>query len=129
MGYIVHSAIIVTSEFPSIVAAHDRAEAIFPWVSCVSPAAVNGSRSFFIPPDGSKEGWPESDEGDQQRAEFIEYLRAQAYPDGSSCLDWIEIQFGGDMRGAARIQTREDQNGRSRDIPPPVFPPNSDSMQ
>ena len=47
-----------------LIKARTAAEGIFPWVSEISPTAINGYVSFFIPPDGSKEGWKESTEGD-----------------------------------------------------------------
>ena len=57
---------------------------------------VNNYRSFAIVPDGSKEGWPESDEGDEGRDRFIEWLDTQRYDDGSPRQRWVEVQFGDD---------------------------------
>ncbi len=38
---------------------------------CVEvPARINGYVTFFIAPDGSKEGWADSDRGDALRDEF-----------------------------------------------------------
>ena len=36
---------------------------------------TNGFYTFMIGPDGSKEGWPESDEGDAQRKQYLNWLR------------------------------------------------------
>lgn len=97
MGYIRDHAIIVVGRYGDWVEkAHSMADTIFPWVSPPSPEGVNGSRSFFVPPDGSKEGWPESDVGDGQRNTFIRWLEAQAYEDGSSPLSWIEVRVSDD---------------------------------
>lgn len=97
MGYIRNHAIVVTGTYGDFIErAHAEATKIFPWVSAISPPLVNGSQSFFIPPDGSKERWPESDEGDAQREEFKEFLRAQLYNDASSPLAWCEVKYGGD---------------------------------
>ena len=64
MGYMRHHAILVTSWDAKLLAsAHAQAVKMFAYVSPISPAFVNGYQSFFIPPDGSKEGWPESDAG------------------------------------------------------------------
>jgi len=72
MGYMRNNAIVITSEFSvRVETAHRKASDIFEWVSPISPATINGSRSFFIPPDGSKEGWGESNIGDECRREFI----------------------------------------------------------
>jgi hypothetical protein len=94
MGYMRHHAIVVTSWKKSLLnEAHQKALQIFKWVSSISPETVNGYQSFFIPPDGSKEGWPDSDEGDSDRKEFIEWLDLQRYQDKSTPLDWVEIQY------------------------------------
>jgi len=95
MGTINHNAIVVTSWDPKLIRrARREAGRIFPWVSPVSPQVVNGYSSFFIPPDGSKEGWVASNEGDSRRAEFIKWMNAQAYDCGSSALEWIDVGFG-----------------------------------
>ncbi len=39
-------------------------------------ANVNGYCTILCPPDGSKEGWNESDEGDKRRKWFMELLKA-----------------------------------------------------
>jgi hypothetical protein len=98
VGYIKHHAIIVTSwDDQEIRRAHDAAVTIFgTGVSTPIPARVNGGASFFVPPDGSKEGWPDSDEGDARRTAFIKWLDRQRYEDGSTSLSWVEIWFGGD---------------------------------
>ncbi len=91
MGYMVHHAIIVTSEFRDrIMEAHVYAQTVFIEVSMIIRGTANNSCSFFVPPDGSKEGWNESEYGDDRREEFVGYLRAQ---DG---LSWVEVQFGDD---------------------------------
>ncbi len=95
MGTMHHHTIVVTSLFEDkIKLAHRAAERRFPWVSPLSPEVVNGYRSFFIPPDGSKEGWTASDKGDSRRQGFIDWMNAQAYDDGASGLSWVEVGFG-----------------------------------
>ena len=92
MGYIRDHAIVVVGTYDDwIDRAHAQATGMFPWVSPISPKAINSSRAFFVPPDGSKEGWPESDAADLVRDSFILWLRAQCYEDGSSPLKWIEV--------------------------------------
>ena len=98
MGYHVHHAIAVTSwSAASITEAHRLALEVFAGTSLVSPlcdGVINGFASFFVAPDGSKEGWPESDEMDARRATFIIALRniSRSYVG----LDWVEVAFGGD---------------------------------
>jgi hypothetical protein len=76
--------------------AREIAISIFPYVSPLSPETMNGYQSFFIPPDGSKEDWDESEVGDDQRDKFIEQLKLMEYEDGSSPICWVEVQFGDD---------------------------------
>lgn len=97
MGYIRHHTIVVTSWSESeIKKAHHVAQGIFEQVSEVIEAPVNSYFSFFIPPDGSKEGWAASDKGDLGRKKFKEYLRSTEYDDGSCSLDWVELFYGDD---------------------------------
>jgi len=94
MGYIKNNAIVVTGTYDDYIErAHIKASEIFEWVSQISPVGVNGSRSFFIPPDGSKEGWSESHMGDVNRCNFIEWLRSIEYDDGSSVLKWVDVWY------------------------------------
>jgi hypothetical protein len=96
MGWIVHNAIIVTTFSQGYIErAHTEARRIFNGiVTDPVESGVNGYRSFLIPPDGSKEGWPASDEGDRRRAEFHSWVAAQAYEDGSSAYGVVEVAYG-----------------------------------
>lgn len=97
MGYMRHHAIVVTSGIGDFIEkAHAKAEYCFPWVSPISPSAINGYQSFFVPPDGSKEGWEDSDLGDVNRKLFFEWLESQQYGDDSSPFDWVCVQYGDD---------------------------------
>lgn len=55
---------------------------------------MNGYQTFVFVPDGSKEGWALSDDADKYRDQIIERLALNAYEDGSSCWDWVEVGFG-----------------------------------
>jgi hypothetical protein len=112
MGYLRPTAIIVSASYsenvsdPStphwIEVAHAEAlrihdvSGLAKIVTEPTPPAMNNERSFLVAWDGSQEGWEESDRGDACRAAFIAWLREQEYGDGSSPLDWIEVQYGGD---------------------------------
>ncbi len=100
MGYMCHHAIIVSSyDHDKLLAkAHEVAVGIFPHVSNIVPHIKNGGGSFFVPPDGSKEGWPDSDEGDKRRAQFVKWLQEQCYDDFSTSLPWIEVQYADDEK-------------------------------
>lgn len=76
------------------------------------PGIVNDYHTIVLLPDGSKEGWPESEKGDNLRKLFIDRLNAEAFSDdeefedappqkvgdqeiyGCSSWDWIEVSFG-----------------------------------
>jgi hypothetical protein len=93
----VHHAIIVSScSDPLIEQAHREAVAAGCKPSEITPATVNGYRSFFVPPDGSKEGWEASNDGNAARDVLVAWLRSQAYDDGSTLLEWAEVAFHGD---------------------------------
>jgi len=106
MGYIKRHTIVVTDHGygDHIESAHKEALRIFGdgSVSEILGPLMNSERSFFIPPDGSKEGWVESDKGDLNRSEMIKYLKSVRYEDGSSPLSWVEVFFGED-NGLAEI--------------------------
>jgi len=99
MGYMSHHAIVVTSWSDEYIqSAHALATGIFPSVSSVLRSQVNDYWSFFIPPDGSKDGWKESSDGDTRREQFIKRLREQYCEDGSSHVTWAEVQYGDDNK-------------------------------
>ena len=98
MGYIRHHAIAVTSCNDELIKkAHEKATQIFKSrTSALLDSYVNNYKSFFIAPDGSKEGWGESDIGDVQRKTFKEWVKEQAYEDGSNSLSFCEFFYGDD---------------------------------
>lgn len=97
MGYMRHNAIVITSwNRVSIEAAANKARELGMQVLGPSDEVTNGYSSMLVCPDGSKEGWEESDQGDRNRASFREWLGGQTYEDGSTNLHWVEIAYGGD---------------------------------
>ncbi len=48
----------------------------------------NGYRTFIMVPDGSNEGWEESNKGNLLREKFINFLKNTGH------WDWIEVGFG-----------------------------------
>lgn len=105
-----HHAIVVTSwdherttklrdEILAIADQHRREPLDGPCTILVSEVVgslTNGYSSFFIGPDGSKEGWDTSNLGDEFREAVIEYLR-NAHADGLYS-DWAEVRFGDEDR-------------------------------
>lgn len=105
MGYIKHHAIVVTSyKDEAINLAHAKAKDIFNQkVSEILESEMNSYKSFFIPPDGSKEGWEDSEKGDYQRKMFVDWIKEQNEEDGSNSLDFCEFFYGED-NGWAQIE-------------------------
>lgn len=74
--------------------------------------------SFFVPPDGSKEGWDFSNQWDARRDAFVEWLRtyrhdAEDEEFNSNGLHWVEVQFADDDR-ETRIVRSSDEDWRER---------------
>ena len=92
MGYIKHNAIIITlydgDKYNQVI---EEAKSVFgeEMVSDSVTSIMNGFKSFFIGPDGSKEGWDHSDDGDENRAKFIEWCKGKS-------VDYVEVSYGGD---------------------------------
>jgi hypothetical protein len=74
---------------------------------------INGYWSFAVFPDGSKEGWEASTEGDTGRAAFIAWLDAQRYSDGSSPFNWVEVQYGDDEE-ITEVTAHSDEKRRKK---------------
>jgi len=119
MGFHAHKTLIVTSYNAGLIlTAHDKACALFSarGVSNLSDALVNGFSSFAVWPDGSKEGWSESDDVDELMRTYILWLEDQQFSDGGNALDWGLCQFATDDRDVcAWMKTRYREFG---DVPP-----------
>jgi len=92
MGYMNHHAIIVTaSSGEGINKVHAKACEIFGELcSEIIDSKMNGYATFFVAPDGSKEGWQDSDEGDERRTEFKDWLKI----DRHYSIEAVEIYYG-----------------------------------
>lgn len=132
MGYMRHHAIIVTSWDDKLIRkAHKVAKEVFAigQVTSVLPDILNGYRSFMVGPDGSKEGWEDSDAGDSARDIFIDWLETQRYDDGSSALSWVEVQYGDDEK-ETKICRDSDAKWRGPTVSnPPVTDTTDDGKQ
>lgn len=101
MSYEKHNAIVITGSDSSLIsAAAAKAEELYLQVLGPSEAVVNGFRSILICPDGSKEGWEESDIGDKRRADFKAWLNSRRFEDGSTQLHWVEVEYSSDTGNA-----------------------------
>jgi len=113
LGYIRHHSILVTGFIESdTVKAHLKAIDIFGGlVSEINNMSTNHYYSFVVFPDGSKEGWEESEKGDANRAAFKAWLEQQRFEDHSSPYAWVEVQYG-DENGDTRIIADSDARKR-----------------
>ena len=67
--------------------------------SLVSPlveSIINNFFSFFIAPDGSKEGYDASDDGDKIRKLIIELIEKSKNADGYNPFRYAEVCYGDD---------------------------------
>lgn len=101
MGYVRHTAIIVTSyDYDTAVAAAliiktlGNAERQALHMSNLIPPIVNDYWTLLVAPEGSKLGWPEADKAAEARDRVIAWLREQ---DG---LSWVEVHYGSDDNNA-----------------------------
>lgn len=99
MGYINHHAIIVTSYDEALIKeAHEEAVRLcHKLVSPILSSVVNKYFSFLVAPDGSKEGWGDSNQFDEKRAEIVEFINAQ---DGA--VNYVEVSYSPD-NGTANV--------------------------
>jgi len=95
-----HHAIIVTS-FDKYLATktHKRAKQLLgSLVTSLKMSTSNAYYSFAVLPDGSKEGWPESNMADDSRNTLWGFIRKQRYEDGSNVLEAVEVSFDEENR-------------------------------
>lgn len=110
MGYYAHHAVIIHVSGSSIDGPHTQSCIRFPDLDGFRkalpqefqqlligpiPGAINGDYSVVFLPDGSKEGWETSDEGDRIRHRLVDLFN-QFYEDLSTPFDVAEVRFGGD---------------------------------
>lgn len=123
MGYIRHHALVVTSwgnERLNSFLAH-AAECELLRCSNAVHSAWNYYWTVLVSPDGSKEGWEESDVGDRERAGLVAWLDDQRYPDGGSSFKWALVQYGDDECETRIVDHSEAEERRQVDPGPPMI--------
>lgn len=94
MGYMRHHSIAVSGFKNELKLCHKYAKRLFgEMVTPIKDTLINGELSFFIGPDGSKEGWPESNEYDQKRETFITFIKSLKYEDESSPVSFCHFYW------------------------------------
>ena len=101
MGAIWHNSIVVTSsDVDELIVVWKKAVELFgQLVSPVISSNHNSFTSFFIAPDGSKNGWPESDDMNRRRAALCKFM--------SSCtfVRYVDVGYGDTFFGCqSRIE-------------------------
>jgi hypothetical protein len=71
----------------------------------------NGYRPVVIIPDGSKEGWEDSDEMQENRNNFVSWLKSLTYP----VCDWCRVEWG-DLREGVETAFGETQFDRESEV-------------
>lgn len=66
--------------------------------------SYNGCAMYAMLPDGSKDGWPPSDQADAIRERFKDLFRTR-YDDGSTADQWVHVRFGDDADGDAVVES------------------------
>jgi hypothetical protein len=108
MGFFRHHAIVVTCDDRRRTdEVREKAYSLgFHQVSNVVISRYEQSYSFFVAPDGAKEGLDWSTEEDERRDKLIAWFVAQsnilAFP-----FDWVELEFGGDTQGAKILRHQD----------------------
>ncbi len=101
MGYVRHDVIVVTSwKRQAVEKSAAKAREIGLIVVGPGASATNGYWTMLVCPDGSKEGWAESDAYDFKRSIYLDYLNGVRCEDNSSCLEWVALAYGSDDRKA-----------------------------
>jgi hypothetical protein len=104
--------IAVTSDQKELFdAAYNKACALFPaQITPIIRSPFNSYVSFFIGPDGAKEGSDESVQRDSRREELKKWL-----PDS---LQWVEVQYGDDDRQTKIIADSDRPRPCENTVPP-----------
>jgi hypothetical protein len=103
MGYIRHNAIIATAW------QEEAATALYTYANEIGAQAVmaaadtNGYITVCVMPDGSKEGWATSDEGDAHRAAIRAWLEQAGSRD--MYFEWCEVVYGSDDAKASIVDS------------------------
>jgi hypothetical protein len=65
---------------------------------------INNFYSFMIAPDGSKEGYDTSDDGDLVRKKICNFIDSLKSPEGYNAVNYVEVYFGSDDGTANVLQ-------------------------
>lgn len=103
MGYVRHNAIIATGWQSEAV------DALVAYATSLGAEAIRGSEQIngyitvCITPDGSKEGWSNSDDGDDRRSKIREWLLGA--DSRKQYFEWCEVAYGSDDAEASVVES------------------------
>jgi len=105
MGYMRHHAICISSwNRKELLKVHNKAKKIFNHLATeIVDSTINSESSFFIAPDGSKEGWEESNLYNKKRTDIVDFIEKRKYADGSNCIRYAELFFADDEKNCAIV--------------------------
>ena len=114
MGYFVSHTIVVSGwDYGVLRATWRTAKNMFEGtghhVGNITPPASNSYRSYFIAPDGSKQGWDTSRYGWEARRKFIDYLCELP-----SAVDWVLVQFADERLNTCVLDSSNHYNPSRR---------------
>jgi hypothetical protein len=120
MGRVMHHTLIVTAEGPiadqlGLIAAAGAFKQDLPddWARLIV-GPVRSLKEDYVTwtflPDGSKEGWPESDAGGRFRQQFAD-LFAFRYDDGSTPIKVLLVGHGEGLSGAEVTEVSDPRQG------------------
>jgi hypothetical protein len=105
-----HTIIITSNDKPKLEGLRKRIISLYTekmeakkGAQLVSPlvdSLINNFSTFFIAPDGSKEGYDASDDGDRIRKMVIELIEDEIEDDDSNEIRYLEVFYGDDNKEA-----------------------------
>ncbi|HEX8574930.1 MAG TPA: hypothetical protein VF677_01415 [Flavobacterium sp.] len=72
-------------------------------ISNIIDSLINNFATFFIAPDGSKEGYDASDDGDLIRKKITDYMKSLKDKDGKNPICFVEVSYGAEDENAEII--------------------------
>lgn len=100
MGYIKHDAIVFTAWCEEkAIPVRDKAVEFGLQVTEFVTSNVNAYVTFVVTPDGSKEGWDTSNEGNEARENLLSWVK-----ENKIFIDWVHVSYGGDEPEYTNIQ-------------------------
>lgn len=95
MGMITHDAIVFTfGELEPAEKLRDTAIRLGLQCTSIETSKANGYCSFLVVPDGSKDGWPTSDQCDIARNQLL------LLTDSNQC-EWVHVRYSDDHEHAS----------------------------